>query len=401
MLISAINKIKFLILLLILTFIFFLISIKSFAQNPKEEYIKIQKDITTHKKKLESAKKVERSLIEELKKTNAELNDIEIQIKQQKIKIKKMQDNILNLQRDIDENKRNFERQNELLKNRLRLLQKTNGGNDALLIIMSGENFSQTLRMLKYLADISMYDYKLINSYKDSLNTLSQKQEKLKSSLSDLKIAEAKLSKIEESLTEKKKERELLLVSVRREKRSYEKMIRDLEESSKRLLEIIQESERKESVKKRKERQKIDETPITSDSGFSSLKGKLPWPVNGTVIIPYGQQIDPIFNLPVFRSGIHIKTSPNSNVKAIYKGKVVFADDFKGYGQLVIISHGDGYYTLYGNLSRIFLKNGAIIKEDTIIGEVGESSTIGANGLYFEIRYKGKPLDPQQWLRKT
>jgi septal ring factor EnvC (AmiA/AmiB activator) len=393
----VINKIKpSLIFLLILFFIS-----TSSANNPKEEYKKIQKDITTHKKKLESAKKIERSLIEELKKTNAELNDIEAQIQLQKNRIKKIQENILNLQRDIDENKRNLENQSEVLKKRLRLLQKTNRGGDVLLIIMSGENFSQTLRMLRYLGDISLYDYRLINSYKDSLNTLRLKQDKLKNNLSELKIAEAKLAKIEDSLKEKKKERELLLVSVRKEKRNYERMIKELEKDSNRLLKIIQESEKKEGIRKRKTKPEKDESPAVHDSGFSSLKGKLPWPVNGTVVIPFGQQIDPVFNLPVFRSGIHIKTSPNSNVRAVHEGKVVFADDFKGYGQLVIINHGDGYYTLYGNLSRIFLKNGAIIKENTIIGEVGESSTIGTNGLYFEIRYKGKPLDPQQWLRKT
>jgi septal ring factor EnvC (AmiA/AmiB activator) len=383
--------------------IFCLININwalSFAQNAKEEYKKIQKDIMIHKKKLESIKKVETSVIEELKRTNLELTETENQLRQQKDKIKKIQKDIATLQKDIDLNKKNLEYQNSLLINRLRSLQKNSRINDALLIVISGEDFSQTLRLLRYLNEIAGYDQKIINIYKESLEELNSKQENLKRLFSDLKSAEKKLIKLEDSLKEKKKERESLLASVQKERRSYEKMIKELKENSNRLQKIIEESEKKEYTRKKKKETKDDSSKLP-ENGFSSLKGRLPWPVNGTVVIPYGQQVDPVFNLPVFRSGIHIKTSPDATVKAIYEGKVVFADEFKGYGQLVIISHGDGYFTLYGNLSRIFLKNGAIIKENTIIGEVGESATIGANGLYFEIRYKGKPLNPQQWLRKT
>jgi septal ring factor EnvC (AmiA/AmiB activator) len=123
--------------------------------------------------------------------------------------------------------------------------------------------------------------------------------------------------------------------------------------------------------------------------------------VRGKLAIRYGSQVDPLFNLPVFRSGIHIRTATGSTVTAVSAGKVVYAAEFKGYGQLVVISHGGGYHTLYGNLAKIFLANDAIIKENEAIGEVGESTALGASGLYFEIRYKGKPLDPQQWLRKS
>jgi septal ring factor EnvC (AmiA/AmiB activator) len=133
---------------------------------------------------------------------------------------------------------------------------------------------------------------------------------------------------------------------------------------------------------------------------FARLKGTLNWPVRGTVAVQYGTQMDPLFNLPVFRSGIHIKAAEGAPVKAVHEGKIVFADSFKGYGQLIIVNHGGGYHTLYGHLSRIFPKNGAIIKVNQPLGEVGEPAVLGTAGLYFEIRYKGKPLDPQQWLKR-
>jgi septal ring factor EnvC (AmiA/AmiB activator) len=79
---------------------------------------------------------------------------------------------------------------------------------------------------------------------------------------------------------------------------------------------------------------------------------------------------------------------------------VVYADWFKGYGQLVIVNHGQGYHSLYGNLSEIFLKAGDIIERDTKIGRVGTSGMLDRPSLYFEVRYKGRPLNPSQWLAR-
>lgn len=182
-------------------------------------------------------------------------------------------------------------------------------------------------------------------------------------------------------------------------------MIKDLKEASNKIMQIIEEANRKEREQKKKKgiepKPRVKDEDLPEISAFTKLKGKLNWPVSGTIAIPYGSQTDPLFNLPVFRSGIHIKTTPNSQVRAVYEGKVVFADSFKGFGQLVIVSHGGGYHTLYGNMSRIFSKNGAIIQEREVIGEAGESQLLGAYGLYFEIRYKGRALNPEHWLKKT
>jgi septal ring factor EnvC (AmiA/AmiB activator) len=126
----------------------------------------------------------------------------------------------------------------------------------------------------------------------------------------------------------------------------------------------------------------------------------LPWPVNGKVAIPYGSQKDPQFDTPVFRNGVHIRTDSAADATSVHSGKVIFAEWFKGFGQLVIVNHGGGYHSLYGNLSEIFSHVGDIIRENQVIGKVGTSGILNAPGLYFEIRYKGKPLDPTQWLKR-
>lgn len=385
--------------LLFLCYIFFCsLFTNAFADSPKDELRRIQKDIRTQKKKLESVKKVESSVLQELTKINAELNKIEKQLTEQKKKIKETQASISALQADIKSNKESLDAHSALLKKRLRVLQRMSTSNDAMLILITKEDTSQIFRTLRYISDISTYDYNLINKYKEAVRVLSEKQNELTRLYQRIKEEEAKLVKLDRSLKEKKKERETLLVNVRKEKSLYEGMIKELQDASRRLSRIIQESEKKETGLKKKKEAPIKEDSI-EESDFARLKGKLVWPVNGSIALQYGTQVDPLFNLPVFRSGIHIKTSENSPVHAVYDGKVVFADVFKGYGQLVIISHGSGYHTLYGNLARIFSKNGAIIKKGDSIGIVGESSILGTSALYFEVRYKGKPLDPRQWLK--
>ncbi len=374
------------------------------AERAQEEYKRIQKNLRTHKQKLESVKRQEQSVVEELRKMNSELGEIELQLSAKRNKIKQLNSNILALQGEIASNSAVLQEHKVRLKKRLRMLAVLNVNKDALLILLGGEDFTQTLRIERDLRDVSDYDYGLIKKYKTELQILAKKNAELKTLYAALKVEENSLGKLETTLKEKKKERETLLAQVRKEKGVYENMIKELKETSNRLLSIIQETERRERESRRKRiagtKPGKKEEEVPDNSVFRTLKGKLPWPVAGTVALQYGTQVDPIFNLPVFRSGIHVKAEIGTPVKAVYDGKVVFADQFKGYGQLIIISHGSGYHTLYGNLSKIFSKNGAIIKEYQTIGEVGESSTLGTSGLYFEIRFKGKPIDPQQWLKK-
>ncbi len=376
--------------------------VTAYAQNPQEEYQRIQKDLRSHQKKLESTKRAERSVLEDLNKTATALSTAEKQLTAQREKIKRIRQKVAVLEADIHSHQEALLLQKSFLKKRLRILQRLTKEKDALLLILSGEDTTEVLRMSRYLRDISIYDYALINKYKESLKDLSEQEQELTALLATLTSEGKRLAELEQSLSVKKQEREKALSSVRKKKSSYEKMIAELKESSNRLFKIIQESERREKElrKKRGARALPGKEEAQEDSGFARLKGTLLWPVKGSVALQYGTQVDPLFNLPIFRSGIHIKAADGSVVKSVHDGKVVFADSFKGYGQLVILSHGGGYHTLYGNLGQIFLKNGAIIKENQSVGEVGESATLGSSGLYFEIRYKGKPLDPQQWLRR-
>jgi len=374
----------------------------AFAQSPREEYKKVQSDIRKQKKKLAEAARTEKSVISDLRKVDSQLNDLEDQITTTKNQIKSLKGNIAALESEMAVHSKSIAAQKQRLRTRLRTLQRINSEKEVILMLISDEDPTTILRISRSLSEISNRYNESIQSYREALGRIKDKKRKLGGLLNNLKTEERNLAMLEDSTRSKKKEKETLLASVRKEKDTYQSMIEELKGDSERLQKIIRESEKMEKPARKRGARGAKPAPeeLPEDSAFTRQRGHLPWPVRGKLAIRYGSQVDPLFNLPVFRSGIHIRTATGSTVTAVSAGKVVYAAEFKGYGQLVVISHGGGYHTLYGNLAKIFLANDAIIKENEAIGEVGESTALGASGLYFEIRYKGKPLDPQQWLRK-
>ncbi|MBF0473440.1 MAG: peptidoglycan DD-metalloendopeptidase family protein, partial [Nitrospirae bacterium] len=189
-----------------------------------------------------------------------------------------------------------------------------------------------------------------------------------------------------------KHEKESLLLASKEEQAQYQEQLNELEATSKKLKDLIGSSENNSSAKNNNVRY--------TGKGFSKARGHLIWPVSGEVAIPYGSQDDPRFKSPIFRNGIFIKSETDENVKAIYNGKVVFADQFRGLGNVVIINHGEGYHTVYANLNKISINNGDNVTEKDIIGKAGVPEPINAPGIYFEVRFKGKPINPTRWLSK-
>ncbi|GAB4414343.1 MAG: peptidoglycan DD-metalloendopeptidase family protein [Thermodesulfovibrionales bacterium] len=338
----------------------------------------------THREKLERAKRREHSVLDDLDDVNKRLSATEVELRKQQRRIAQIESEIKKVVADISATKGYLDKQKDWLKRRLRAMQRYGQSGDLLVLLSATDDMAGLMRRWRYLERISIYERRVIEEYAENLMRLNEKEKQLSDLRAELKRGEERARLTEASLLEKKREKGVLLASVRREKINHEKMLKELQEASKRLLEIIRKLEEKETYEAR---------------DFSALKGKLPWPANGNIAIPYGSQRDPRFNTPVFRNGIYIKTNDNT-VMAVHGGKVVFADWFKGYGNLVIINHGAGYHTLYANLSETFLKVGDIIKAREVVGRVGDSGILNAPSLYFEVRYKGKPLDPAQWLKR-
>lgn len=131
---------------------------------------------------------------------------------------------------------------------------------------------------------------------------------------------------------------------------------------------------------------------------IAAFRGALPWPAPGRVSVPFGRRKHPKFDTYTVQNGIEIAAPLDSPVTAVHEGIVAFADRFRGYGLMVVVDHGNKHHTLYAHLGEASVEVGERVTAGQALGLVGAGGLEGA-GLYFEVRFQGKPEDPADWLR--
>jgi septal ring factor EnvC (AmiA/AmiB activator) len=132
---------------------------------------------------------------------------------------------------------------------------------------------------------------------------------------------------------------------------------------------------------------------------LGAFRGALPWPARGQLTGRFGREPHSRFGTAIVRNGIEIATAPGQRVAAVHEGTVAFADQFTGYGTLVIVEHGGGAFSLYGYLDKAQVARGQRVEAGTAVGVSGRNPS-GNPALYFELRIDGRPVDPVQWLQK-
>ena len=356
-------------------------------RQPKSKYGKVKGKLNKAKKELRKIEKSEKVTLREIEKKSRQLSAVRKEHRGHKQKADQAKLELQTVKSEVKELTQRVKDGRVWLKQRLRAMNRHGKYGDALLLLGSARDLSDFTLRWRYLEKLAAYEQKAIESYKASIVELRSKKTELESTYARYKAREEKVKASADRLSAEMKKKEKMLMTVRREKQSYSRIEWELKRESARMKKVISQSVRKKEK-------------TYSYKGFRKGKGRLKWPVRGKVAIQFGKHKDPGLKTPVFRNGIYISAPVDTVARSVGKGKVVFADWFEGYGQLVIINHGSGYHTLYANLSEIFLGTGDIIKDNDRVGRVGTSGILDRPALYFEIRYKGKPLNPNQWLKK-
>ncbi len=356
------------------------------AANPKGELKKIQKRLLREKKRVEQTIEKEKSILTEMERINKLLGKKQDELKLYDDRLTRTRSKNKKLGNEIGALKDEINKRKKILKGRLVSIYKQQYGNMA-SILVSAKDYQELIKRSRLISYIAHHDSRLMDKFNREVMTLNDKKQHMDTLQKELQYSKKKvLNKTKEIKSERKKKNELL-ASVKSKRSSYEAMVKELEESSKKLRNLIKKLEEEKAASR------------YAGKGFGQLKGRLPWPVTGKVLVPFGRQKNPSFDIATFKKGIEIEADLGTAVLAVDGGRVVFADWFKGYGLLVIIDHGQGFHSLYANLSEIFHKSGDIIKRRQSVGKAGESGLLNVPAVYFEIRYKGKPVDPLKWLR--
>ena len=334
---------------------------------------------------LRNKKKSELNISRELALLSKTLDRIKRQINEQKVGLKKLRGEIDQQKKLVSESKKGVKKISSQLNKRLVALYKE-GETGPLKILFSADSPTEMAQQYHYLNRVLQYDKELLAEYRQSIG--EQQQNLL--GLESLKQRQSKL--LEKTQQQRqvagsgRKLQARLLKQARIDKNKLTRELTQLKENAARLKSLIVKLEREPIV---------PTGPVAGN--FAVGRGKLGWPVNGRVVIGFGKQKDDKLGTYYESNGIEIAIPPGSPIRAVAAGKIVFADYFKGYGNLFILSHPGGYHTLYAQADRMQKKLGVQVSAGDLLGHSGLG---GRDSIYFEIRSNGSPVNPLAWLKR-
>jgi septal ring factor EnvC (AmiA/AmiB activator) len=375
------------------------------GENPRDELKGVKQEIRAKKQLISKTRKVEAVVSTELQEINRNLVQKESDLGRLDRDLKGVESSLDRTGREIVRVTDEANRKKLEIEHRLASLYKA-GELGALRMFFSAESFPQMAENIRYMRSILDNDKKIFAEY-------DQKIAELRKLKVDLERDAAKKSRIKEGIAVKKLEIEqekskkaAYLVKVRQDRTSYEKSLKELQANAARLQTMMERlealSRRKLSSRHEKPGSRLKplaELPPVPDRGFATQKGRMSLPVRGEIIETFGKHKHPDFNSYTFSKGVSISAGAGSDIKSIYDGSVIFADYFKGYGNMIIIDHGGGYFSLYAHASKILKKVGADVARNETVATVGDTDSSRGPLLYFEIRHQGKPVDPAGWVR--
>jgi septal ring factor EnvC (AmiA/AmiB activator) len=262
------------------------------------------------------------------------------------------------------------------------------------------------LENLRYMKSLLENDKKMIAEYNARIEKLRGLEGSLEKDASRKETIKTSIELKKNEIETEKKKKAIKLVQVKQDKKNYQTSLLELEANARRLQSIVERLEARSKKQRqaketevRSSKKPASVTPPVSDKGFGSQRGRLFMPVKGKIISSFGKHKHPQFNSYTMNNGISIATPSGSDVHAVYEGKVIFAEYFKGYGNMVIVDHGGGYFSLYAHNANISKKVGTNVGKNDILATAGDVDSPNGPMLYFEIRYQGKPIDPTPWVR--
>jgi len=357
-----------------------------FAANPLEKLSDIQKKLQSTIEEAQETKKKENSVRSNIENINESIRKKEQELKSYDENILKAESKMQNLSEEIRILTEKLDAQKKYLRERIRSLYTRQYGGDALVLI-SAQDYQDLTKKSKYISLIAFYDSKILNKYSDDLQHILTKKRELDELNNRLLASKSNALQKKKELQSDRNRKDETLERIKNIRLAKEKKIKELEESSRRMQQMIEEMNSK----------KIPDSII--GKGFKAMKGKLPWPVQEGTPVQHGEESEQADAEPVRNDGIEIQAGAESKAQSIAGGRVVYAGSFEGYGSLVIIDHGSGYHSLYGNLKDFSIKEGELLIEGMDVGSIADSKETAAPVLYFEIRHRGKPVNPMHWLK--
>jgi murein hydrolase activator len=382
----------------------------------RQELKQLKDQLKGYKNRLERTKQRERSVTQDLDESDRLLQQKGRELQAYERNLKLQTDKNAALVKQMGELSRQLQAREVYLQTRLRILYKQGRG-AYVPFLLAASDLTDLFKRMRYTVKLVESDADLLQQHQSDLEALERARRTVNVRAEQLQKARTQVSAKKEEIEHELAKKNNILMKIRDEQGTYESAMQEIEESSKRLMALIAKLERDrkralaqqaQEQRRRQQQARPSPTPGTpappikpyynGDGKFAKLKGQLTWPISGTLVSTYGKIKHPTFNTYTFNKGIGIAASPGSEFRVIEDGQVLYADRFKGYGNLLIVDHGDSYYSLYAYASELSVRVGERLTRQQVVGRTGEGVSLNAPALYFEIRHQGKPENPLEWL---
>jgi murein hydrolase activator len=361
-------------------------------------YASKKEDMTHYQDKLEKLQKSIAKVQQHLKGSKKQRSHVVTELKTLEVEISKTSRKLKSLENDVYQNRK----QENALKEELKQLDKRLGHQRAALSDQVRSAYSmghqQNLKMLLNQQDPAkagrahVYFNYLNRVRQQQIDTFLETFQHKKQAETDLQQTIAAKNALLQQQKEKKRERQKqrfqrkqLLAELGKKIKNQENTLTNLETSRGRIENLL---------KSLGELLADIPTSPSEEQPFVSQKGKLPWPVKGRFLSSFGQ---PKNYGDLKWNGVLIKAELGTPVRVVSHGRVAFSDWLQGFGFITIVDHGDGYMSLYGHNESLFKQTGDWVRAGEVIATAGDSGGQPTSGVYFEIRSRGKPINPSRW----
>jgi septal ring factor EnvC (AmiA/AmiB activator) len=276
-------------------------------------------------------------------------------------------------------------RQKEDLRKRLVALYRLGGLSYVrmLLALDIDTNPIEAISMLSYLVS---HDSRAVTRFQAAQRELAVQQAQLAQRRDALHQTRLAVEERRRAVVLAVRQKQTVLARLRTEESGTAEQLAVLEEKARRLQRLV------DALSQQKR-------GLAPNLDIRSVQGALAWPVEGKVLEAFGKQRNPKFSTYTVNNGLKIEAVAGTPVHAVFEGTVLFSQWFKGYGNLIILDHGNRIFSLYGNVKSPLVAVGQRVVSGQPIAGVGESEDASSGHLYFEIRQDNRPEDPQKWLR--
>ncbi len=349
---------------------------------------RINGQIKDLKSRLEAEARKESSILSSLARINLNRSLVARELAAQNVELERGRSELAAIQKNVRSLQAGIDRERGSIERTVVTLYKF-GRLDFFQFLLQARDIETYASESKHLTLLARSQDEVVSGYLASLDELRAAQSALESKQRDLaEMSRAASLKRQELETEARKNTTLVR-DIRQNRATYKQTLEELSESAEQLQALMN---------------KIIAQEWVLPAAFVPLyerKGKLSWPLEGRIVTPFGFEKHPDFKTVVMNKGVEISPAKNKSlILAVHPGKVVYADYFQGYGNLLIVDHGMTYYTLYGHCSEFLAAAGDMVRSGQPVAVVGDSGSLKGECLYFEVRYKTKALDPLQWLKR-